>query len=52
MKMRGVLLARVDERIGPLDDELRAGETQHLLRCDIAGKSRNGSEEGSPLHRD
>jgi hypothetical protein len=53
MKMGSVLLARVDERICSLNNQLRASESQHVpLRGDIAGKSRNGSEEGSPLHRD
>jgi hypothetical protein len=52
MKMGSVLLAGVDERIGSLNNKLRAGESQHVLRGDIASKGRSRSEEGSPLHRD
>lgn len=51
MKMGCVLHARVDERICSFNDELRAGEPQHVLGYSILRESRS-DEQSSPLHRD
>ena len=51
MEMGRVSLARVDEGIDTVDDELGAGKAQHVLRCGSICQQGNGGE-GSPMHLD
>jgi hypothetical protein len=49
VEMGRVADAGVDQGIDTVDDELRAGEPQHVLRNSAVGQQRNRRGEGSPL---
>lgn len=49
VQVRRVGHARVDERVGTLDDQLRAGESKHVLRGDILPEQCRGGQRG-PVH--
>ena len=49
MKMGSVLLARVDDRVNTVDDELRTSKSKHVLCGSILREERRGGES-CPLH--